>query len=318
MKLVNPSVEIIEQEPGLEGIYRQIERAGRTCYKSEDKITETSAKGFVDRMVKMKHLSTCEFGTVYLKIPAGKYQFLDIDYFDDCDDIKDSFYSNPYTRIHSQEGYHYISTNYRVLIENFAEEFIPELLQYLCGPTEYHRKRYTIKCICDRAVANEMVRHRKFSFLQESTRYCNYSKDKFGNELTFIIPNWLDLISSDNEIHIDGDEDKYCYPEDVYTLNFLYALKYAERAYLDLLTQWYEKIPDKRYKSGYKNNPWKPEQARNVLPLALKTELYMCGFAEDWQHFFDLRCSAAAHPDMRLIASQIQDKFIEKGYLICK
>lgn len=313
MKLINPSVEIVEQEPGLEGIYRQIERAGRICYKSEDKITETSAKGFVERMLKTNHLSTCEFGTVYLQFfwPGAVCQH--------CNQttpnkLLDRYAGNEYSRVNYHGNDVYVTTNMRVLVEN---KWLDDL-KYLCEPAEYHHKRYTIKCICDRAVANEIVRHRKFSFLQESTRYCNYSKDKFGNELTFIIPNWLDLISSDNEIYIDGDEDKYCYPEDVYTLNFLYALKYAERAYLDLLTQWYEKIPDKRYKSGYKNNPWRPEQARNVLPLALKTELYVCGFAEDWQHFFDLRCGAAAHPDMRLIASQIQDKFFEKGYLICK
>ena len=145
--------------------------------------------------------------------------------------------------------------------------------------------------------------------------YCHYSKGKFNNELTFIIPNWLDLISSDNEIYINSDENKYCYPEDVYTLNFLYTLKYAERAYLDLLTQWDEKVPDKRYKSGYKNNPWKPEQARNILPLSLKTELYMCGFAEDWEKFFELRCGSAAHSQARELAIPLKEEFINRNYL---
>ena len=158
MKLVKPSFQIIEPTGyTIDDIYKSIELAGRVSHKSEDKITETSAKDFVGRMLNMKHLATCEFGTIYLKVPAGKYQFLDNDYFDECNDIKDSFYSNPYTKIHCQEGYHYISTNYRVLLENFSKEFISELLQYLCEPTEYHHKRYTVKFICDRAIS-----HKKF------------------------------------------------------------------------------------------------------------------------------------------------------------
>ena len=170
MRLIKQSFEILDQQCGLEGIYKQIEIAGRTCYKSEDKITEDSAKGFVDRMIKSGHGAMLEHGTVYLKVPTGKYSFLDVDYFDDCDDIKDSFFSNPYTRIHCQEGYYYISTNYRVLVENFSKEFISELLQYLCEPTEYHKKRICVRFICDRSISHEFVRHRVFSFAQESTR----------------------------------------------------------------------------------------------------------------------------------------------------
>ena len=169
MKLIKPSYEILDQKPGLEGIYEQIELAGRTCYKSVRPEGQT-AKDFVDRMIKSQHYAMLEHGTVYLKVPTGKYSFLDVDYFDDCDDIKDSFFSNPYTRIHCQEGYYYISTNYRVLVENFSEEFISELLQYLCEPTEFHEKRVTVRFTTDRGVSHEFVRHRVFSFAQESTR----------------------------------------------------------------------------------------------------------------------------------------------------
>ena len=159
MKLVHPSFEICEQGPNLESIYEAIERAGRTCYKSIRK-EGTTAKDFVDRMIKSQHYAMLEHGTVYLKVPAGKYSFLDVDYFDDCDDIKDSFFSNPYTRIHCQEGYYYISTNYRASVENFSEEFISELLQYLCEPTEYHEKRVCVRFICDRGISHEFVRHK--------------------------------------------------------------------------------------------------------------------------------------------------------------
>ena len=137
----------------------------------------------------------------------------------------------------------------------------------------------------------EFVRHRVFSFAQESTRYCNYSKDKFGNKLTFILPNWLD----ENDI-------TYC---NIYKSSILHS----ENAYLDLLKQWDEKIPDKRFKSGYKNNPWTPQQARSVLPNSLKTELVMTGFVSDWKGFFKLRDANAAHPQARELAAPLHEEF---------
>lgn len=296
MRLCKPSFEIWEQSAGLEGVYRQIERAGRVSHKSEDRITEDSAKTFVERMKEMKHLSTCEFGTIYLKIPTGKYQFLDNDYFDECDDIKDSFYSNPYTKIHCQEGYHYISTNYRVLLENFSKEFVSELLQYLCEPTEYHHKRYTVKFICDRAILAEFTRHRKFSFMAESTRYCNYSKDKFNNELTFIKPCWTNIPEGNY-----GDVFNPKEPDITLTPN--------EYAFIDILRE------TEKYYIGLTNNGWKAEQARDVLPLSLKTELYMCGFAEDWEKFFELRTASNAHPQARELAIPLKEEFIKRNYI---
>lgn len=296
MKLVKPYFEIWEQPAGLEGVYKQIEKVGRVCYKSEDKITEDSAKPFVDRMIASQHYAMLEHGTVYLTIPAGKHSFLDDD-FDDCNDIKDSFFSNPYTKIHCQDGYFYISTNYRVLVENFSQEFIPELLQYLCEPTEHHARRITVHFVCDRGVSHEYVRHRVFSFAQESTRYCNYSKDKFGNEITFIKPCFLD----DSKLALYGPyhtviRDKS--PESI----FIASLNNAERDYLDLI------------ESG-----WKPQEARAVLPNALKTELVMTGFVSDWQHFFRLRSRIAEtgkpHPQAQELADPLMDEFVKKGIM---
>lgn len=144
----------------------------------------------------------------------------------------------------------------------------------------------------------EFVRHRVFSFAQESTRYCNYSKDKFGNELTFIEPCWL---------------EDYNYEGNTYYNGFLVALRAAEANYLNLLKQWEDKIPDKRYKTGFRNNPWAPQQARAVLPNALKTELVMTGFINDWKHFFELRCAPNAHPSARELAIPLSEEFIKRG-----
>ena len=215
MKLIQPSFSIINQEPGLDGIYKAIESAGRTCYKSENKIIdnyfiddeivppdteilrqdgyatvkefvdncifevnfngvtikmkrESSAKGFVDRMVKSGHGAMLEFGTVYLKrnggynSPLSKYRFNEYSkhtfIIDDIDEAP-SDTSITYN--------HYVTTNYRVLVENgWLDD-----LRYLCEPTEYHEKRICVKFITDRGVSHELVRQRKFSFAQESTRY---------------------------------------------------------------------------------------------------------------------------------------------------
>lgn len=294
MKLIKANFNIIEQGPSIDGIYKIIEQAGRVCYKSEDKITEDSAKSFVDRMVKSGHGAMLEHGTVYLDVPnsAGDY------------DLVPFFASNLYSRVVIKpldRVHNYVTTNFRVIVENFAEEYIPDILQYLCEPTEFHEKRITVHFVCDRGVSHEFVRHRVMSFAQESTRYCNYSKDKFGNELTFIEPCWL---------------EDYNYKDNTYNQLFIDSLRFAEAHYLDLLKKWDDKIPDKRYKTGFRNNPWTPQQARAVLPNALKTELVMTGFISDWEHFFKLRDAGNAHPQARELAHPLHMEFLRRNYLV--
>ena len=285
MKLIKPSFEIWEQETGLQGIYKQIEQAGRVCYKSEDKITDTSAKPFVDRMVKSGHTSVLEHGTVYLYVNDYKKDYLY---------TRGKYIQNPYSRV-TDTTYSdgrlmdsFISTNMRVLVEN---NWLDDL-KYLCEPTEFHERRVCVRFVCDRGILAEFTRHRVFSFSAESTRYCNYSTDKFSNELTFIQPCWL----NDERLKLYGPyhtviRDKS--PESI----FIASLICAERDYLDLL------------KAG-----WKPQQARAVLPNALKTELVMTGFVEDWKHFFFLRCPVNAHPQARELAIPLSDEFVKRGY----
>lgn len=295
MKLIKPSFEIYEQGPGLEGIYEAIERAGRTCYKSKRPEGQT-AKDFVDRMIASQHYAMLEHGTVYLKIPYDYYK-------EDSapEEIIDFYRNNPYSTIiepiildngyPAQGGYqmYYITTNYRVLVENLRVSD----LQYLCEPTEFHEKRVTVRFTTDRGVSHEFVRHRVFSFAQESTRYCNYSKDKFGNELTFIVPSWSNM----NEEHLKSGVKSPSLAEGVMLRLFMHA----ENDYLYMLEQCLT-----------------PQQARQVLPNALKTELVMTGFVSDWRHFFDLRAlgtTGAPHPDAKALAEPLMQEFIKRNLI---
>lgn len=264
MKLIESSVQIIEEKDP----YKMIELAGRTCYKSEDKITENSAKEFVDRMIKLGHGAMLEHGTIYLTL-------------DGEDPNLSKIQNNPYTKVNiipyevlTEDNYTisykaYITTNLRVLVENNLKE----LLCYQVEPTEHHEKRITAKFICDRGVSHEFVRHRVFSFAQESQRYCNYSKDKFGNELTFIKPTWFEREGLNDNVNADFEDQ----------------LIDTQERYFSMLALGL-----------------KPQEVRAILPNAIKTELVMTGFESDWEGFFRLRCSGAAHPDAKKLADELK------------
>lgn len=291
MKLIKPYFEIWEQPTGLEEVYKQIERVGRVCYKSEDKITEDSAKPFVDRMIKSGHGAMLEHGTMYLQFFwAGTV-------CQQCNQtapnkLLDRYAGNKYSIVHYHGNDVYVTTNFRVLVEN---NWLDDL-KYICEPTEYHERRVTVHFVCDRGVSHEFVRHRVMSFAQESTRYCNYSKDKFGNELTFIQPCWLD----DERLKLYGPyhtiiRDKS--PESIFIAN----LNNAERDYLDLISLG-----------------WKPQEARAILPNSLKTELVVTGFTSDWNHFFDLRArgtTGAPHPQAKELAEPLMEEFVTRKYI---
>lgn len=298
MKLIKPSFEIWEQPTGLEGVYKQIERVGRVCYKSEDKITEDSAKPFVDRMIRSGHGAMLEHGTVYLQFFwAGAV-------CQQCNQtapnkLLDRYAGNKYSIVHYHGNDVYVTTNLRVLVEN---NWLDDL-KYICEPTEYHERRVTVHFVCDRGVSHEFVRHRVMSFAQESTRYCNYSKDKFGNGLTFIQPSWITLdkeITPINELCLLSGQ----YDRENPNLRYLASLVDANYAYLLLL-----------------NKGWTPQQARAVLPNSLKTELIVTGFTSDWNHFFDLRArgtTGAPHPQAKELAEPLMKEFITRKYInIC-
>lgn len=295
MKLIKPNFEILEQENGLDGVYKQIERVGRTCYKSEDRIAEGTAKPFVDRMIKSGHGAMLEHGTIYLAIPMTTY----------APEAVNIYHNNPYSKVNECNEFIFtdkygdkvaawcVTTNLRVLVENDCLED----LEFLCEPTEYHEKRVTVKFVTDQGILREFTRHRVFSFACESTRYCNYCNDKFNNEITFIIPNWCKNIKegSYEEKDLDFEIDtKYTTNEQI-LLNTLFR---TETAYLGLSVIW------------------KPQQARNVLPLATKCDMVMTGFVDDWNHFFDLRArgtTGAPHPQAKELAEPLLTEFIKRG-----
>lgn len=279
MRYEKASFEIIEQEPGIEGIYKQIELAGRTCYKSEDKITEDSAEKFVNNMIKSGHLAMLEHGTCYLYFNTEQL---------DTELDKQAYYTLRYDRFTVTRGAtdlpeRYITTNLRVLVEHFPNEWKMILDKHLQGYVDRcHERRITVKFNVDRFTGEEFLRHRVFSFARESTRYCNYTKDKFNNEITYIEPCW-------------SVDDKAAHEQ------LTSALKYSETYYKYLI------------EAG-----WKPEQARVVLPCAIKSPLVMTGNISDWKHFFDLRAlgtTGKPHPSAKELAKPLMNEFTKRGWL---
>ena len=270
MKLINQSAEIWKQPEGEIGIYKQIERAARLCYKSEDKVTEDSYQRFMDMLNTNGHQSPLEHGTIYLQYEVVKGGLHPLN----------KYYYDKYSKVNCNANQLsvrlFVTTNYRVIKEHGWEED----LKYLCEPTEYHEKRISIHITTSIGISRELNRHRCHSICEESTRYCNYSKDKFGNELTFIIPNWVNTHCPSKHQEGPGATD----------MAWSNSLEGAEYNYLLLLKQG-----------------WKPQQARDVLPLATKTELIHTALESDWKEFFKLRCSPAAHPMMQELANQIKE-----------
>ena len=215
MKLIRPSVDIPENIDGVQ-ILKTLEKVARTCYKSEDKMTEddSSARKLIGTIMQVHHESILEF--------------VDI----------------------------------------------------------------TVKFTCSRVTSQSIVRHRLGSYAQESTRYCNYSKDKFDSQLTFIIPRWTEIKEGIYTSNDGGvlDRDKA----------FLASCLNAERTYNELV-RTYGCIA---------------EEARDILPLCTKTEINVKYNLREWRHFFELRCSSKAHPEIRLLARTLLKRFHEEIPLI--
>lgn len=286
MKLIKQSFQLVDQKGfTLRDIYKHIEYCARISYKSQEKITDTSYKKFVIMLKSRGHDRPFEFGTVHLKMSSPQFDALQMLL------IKNKVYNDCWIKYNvidtEKESICYITTNYR---------YYMELCRYDRGVSEYldpsdnplYPRRYTVHMILDRGVMDEFRTHVGLSHLAESTRYCNYSKDKFNNEVTFVIPSWCNsLIEGSKQeyspFEINGDE-----------VEFMNALQNAQNSYLSLL------------KMG-----WTPQQARSVLPLGIKSELISCGFEDAWKNFFYRRDAPDAHPMAQEIAKPMHQKFIE-------
>lgn len=292
MKLINPTYEIINQKSGtLDDIYKHIELCGRTCYKSEDRITENSAEKFVEAMIKNGHTAMLEHGTVYLYIKHNNYDRYGIDMGDPYGISLDLLFS-PYVKHHTNFDTHesWYTTNLRWLVEKYPEQTENQaysfswkdiIERYGCEPTEHHPKRHTVKLTTSLHVYKDLTRHRTMSFAIESTRYCNYSKGKFGSELTFIRPCWCGKSAIQDNL-------------------FESELKAIEGVYLQLIT-----------------DGWQAQQAAEILPQCVKADVVITGFEDDWNHIFDLRSlgtTGKPHPEVERIITPIMKEFHEKGW----
>ena len=303
MKLINQSFEvwtqpnpIIKMDKSLvqihqeliDAIYAQIERAARICYKSKDKITPDSAKAFVERLISSQHYAMLEHGTVYLTLPLEKNSQKQSEY---NRMVINKYMKNPYSRVYYRMDPRfstvYITTNYRVIVENGWEND----LEFLSSPTYEHPKRATVHFITSRQIAMEILRQRVMSFAMESTRYCNYNKGKFGSELTCIIPEWTEL-KPGHYTWEESEDWNQIQNADRYMLKQLLT---AEYSYFHILEKG-----------------WKPQQAAVVLPNDLKADLIVTGFVNDWAHVFALRVdgvTGAPHPMMKTLMAPVKEYF---------
>lgn len=291
MRVITPNVEMCHPGYSLEEIKRHIVRCAQNCYKI-DKYVDDPDEWIISRLLdkpegEPQHTSPLAHGTIYLTIHATTHHLKFLD------QIIQFYETNPYSRVvRYQDGeslFYYITTNYRVIYENKRGED----LQFLSKPNEKHIKRYTFKVNCDIGVSREANRHTTLTVSEQSTRYCNYSGDRFDNQLHIEMPtvfmkeDTLDgRIPDVKEICNDILSGKEYKTEDYWKM----ANVVAEYAYMNLI------------RLG-----WKPQQARSILPLDTHTEVYYTAFEDDWDHFIQLRDHKDAHPDMRLIARMIHN-----------
>ena len=280
MRIIKPSFEEITAENPL----KLGELCARVCYKSENLITEGSAKKLLAGIAKAGHTAMLEHIPVYLEVNMAYPKAMSRNIIK----VMSSSYSK--TTVDMIKGSTFISTNLRVIFENF-KEFYDKFMENEGEPFDFDElrnckfdeypdkfiRRITIKFTMDRIGSQSFCRHRVFSFAQESTRWCNYLKDKFGAEISISNPCWL------------KDEDRPEFEEDMKTIEQLYF-------------KWIKK--------GYKN-----EEARYFLPFGLNTEIIMTGFPDAWKHFFELRNESHAHSQAQALAKPLEEYFKSKNYI---
>lgn len=324
MKFVESSVEFVPQESGVEGMYLLMEQAARTCYKTENLITTGSAHKIIDNIIIPKgHTSVTEFGTVYL---FREFEFDELKRVDE--DWIAKYENDRFSRVEEvvDEKYTtlkvYVTTTYRTILQGWYSDPIEAIenkfdkdwkddLKYWSSPTEYHHKRYCYKFVMDRVGSQSVERHRGrfgISYAQESTRYINYHRDKFNHEITCVLPaKFYNLIDewSESVDSLTGESFEWIRHATLEEkLNFLRAHDRGWVAYEESLDRCGEEY---MYLTGEEG--WKPEDARGVLPLDVKTEFMMCAYPEDWEMFLFRRTDKHAHHQIQGIAKTLKEDF---------
>lgn len=308
IKVVNPSVEMWSQDGyTLDAIWKHIARCARVCYQSVPKnngetdydfIVRTLFKGcnvlkkYYDKEFIIKtHLSVCEHGTVHLKYPL---------FVIGCYTRFKRFKYNKYSKYNIEDGYAYVTTNMRVLIEN---NWLEELEFIDTTPNcPYYINRCTFNFITDIGASRELNRHRVNSISEESTRYCRYNADKFGNNITVAKLPWIS----------DDDANGQCYKSGFFGDNEIFDNEYLQAHYCDGWTaiDWYLyglQIANLVYCKCIELG-WTAQQAREILPLNTKTQVVHTAFVGDWEHWLALRSSEVSgkvHPMMKELAKQL-------------
>ena len=312
IKVVNPSVEIWNQDGyTLDAIWKHIARCARVCYQSTPKNNGETDYGFVVRTllkgkdivnrryyniekIKNCHLSVFEHGTVHLK-----YRLFIIKDFAQAS----KFINNHYSKTKENDGYLYVTTNMRVLIEN---NWMDELEFVDTTPNcPYYYERATINFITDIGASRELNRHRVNSASEESTRYCAYDKGKFGNGITVAKLPWIP--------EVDPNDEGHDYNEGFFNDNEVFDNNIIEEQYTDNWTavDWFFyglQICDLVYRKT-RELGWTAQQAREILPLNTKTQVVHTAFVGDWQHFIDLRSngvSGVPHPMIKELADEVK------------
>ena len=294
MKLIKQSFEILEQKDfSLIGIKKFIERCGRVCYKSEDKITDDSYEKFVNMLVKRDHTRPLEFGTIHLRISEGVWNDMVLAL------ATNYHYSTNWIQANLHFGEYFITTNYRYYL--FLIKMYPEIEKYFTEEdNELFPKRHTVHFVLSRGIMDEFRTHVGLSHLAESTRYCNYDKDRFGSEIACVIPHYCSDLTEGNSYDLSICKYDLTQSENLSkkSAKWVESMCQAEQDYMDLI-----------------NDGCIAQEARDVLPLSVKSELISCGFEDAWSNFFYRRCAKDAHPMAREIAIPLQEKFKELNYI---
>ena len=311
MKLTSNKVEEYVQQSGTDGIYEAIASAARICYQTDATKMKMQPKEFVENiLLKNGHSRCLEFGTVYLTLSVDNMTKNDnststpFSLLQLVNKYKNNSYSkvflksdSPYLSMNSKA---YITTNMRVIMQgdyetdfeawknSYDKNWLDDL-KYLCKPTENHYKRRTFNMVLSRGASDDLRTHISLSSMCESTRFCNYSKGKYGNQLTGIKPYWMNF-NTDEEVIIKENSD----------LTSFSALSDDERQFLASMAQ-----EETEYLKNAKNE-LQPQQLKRLFPLWAKCELRLCGFDDAWDNFMWRRLDEHADPECTEIAKMIQ------------